>query len=159
MKELKLANTDLKALISAEDFDKILALNERWIYDDKRGVRGTSGRGLFLSKIIMGVDRKDFSFYIDHINHNKLDNTRANLRKCSHSQNMMNRRSWSKLARGVKKKVYKGRVRFEARIHLNKKYIHLGTFLTIEEASLAYDNASNNYFKEFKYNEEKNPGG
>ena len=30
------------------------------------------------------------SKFVDHINHNTLDNTRNNLRKCTHGQNMMN---------------------------------------------------------------------
>lgn len=42
------------------------------------------------------LDEFDRKVKIDHINHNGLDNTKLNLRKCTHSENLQNSRSLAK---------------------------------------------------------------
>ena len=78
---------------------------------------------------------------IDHINQDKLDNRRDNLRVASKSVNALN----SLKSRGAVP--YRGVIwsknhnKYHARIVLNGKQKHLGSFDNPESASLAYNNA------------------
>jgi hypothetical protein len=72
---------------------------------------------------------------VDHINRNKLDNRRANLRIVPHYVNTHNRSSGS----GVHKP--KGRNRWKAIIYINNQRHWLGSFATEAEAQEAYDRA------------------
>ncbi|MGW6257635.1 HNH endonuclease [Streptomyces sp. NPDC055085] len=69
---------------------------------------------------------------IDHINRDRLDNRRSNLRFLTFSESNMNRtlNKCSKYGVGVRK--YRGR--YNARVKRNRVEIHLGTFDTPEEA-------------------------
>lgn len=82
---------------------------------------------------------------IDHIDGNPLNNKLANLRLVTHKQNMENvskARTDNRVgAKGVKLQGGK----YCARITTNHKDIWLGTFKTLEEASMAYAMASNKY--------------
>ena len=79
---------------------------------------------------------------IDHINGNKLDNRISNLRSVTEHENHFNVnkyihgdvRGWS-----IKRGKYCSTIRF------NKKYIHLGTFDTPDEAHKAYLDAKKIY--------------
>lgn len=75
---------------------------------------------------------------IDHINRNKLDNRRCNLRLVSRSQNCLN----VSRKKGVSSKytgVRKVRKKWQARITVNGKETYLGTFETDYLAAKAYD--------------------
>lgn len=66
-------------------------------------------------------------YVVDHINGNTLDNRSANLRHLTKSLNGLNRQT----PRGVKT-TRNGK--YEARVSVEGKYIHLGTFTTYDEA-------------------------
>lgn len=72
---------------------------------------------------------------IDHINRNKLDNRKSNLRIVAHWENSHNRSKGN----GVRKP--KGRNKWCAQIYVNNKRIYLGSFGTKEEAMNARINA------------------
>lgn len=78
---------------------------------------------------------------IDHANGNGLDNRWVNLRKCSTSQNLCNKRVQSNNKLGIKG-VCPKRNKFEASIKLNGKKMRLGVFSTADEAKAAYDAAA-----------------
>ena len=73
---------------------------------------------------------------VDHINGDGLDNRRSNLRRCSHRENMRNRRGHGK--RPFKGVEARGN-RWRASIMLDGKAINLGRFDTAIEAAVAYD--------------------
>lgn len=78
---------------------------------------------------------------IDHINRDRKDNRKSNLRQATNTQNafgMIRRRKLHDLPKGV----YKSGRRFGAQIKINYKHINLGTFATVEEAQAAYMNAA-----------------
>ena len=84
----------------------------------------------------------------DHRNHNTLDNTRSNLRACTHLNNLANKKMYSTNTSGFKG-VHKVREKWRALISVGRKRIHLGYYSSPEAAGAAYDQAALRYFGEF----------
>ena len=88
--------------------------------------------------------------YVDHIDGNGLNNTRANLRLATSGQNVMNRgkrRGVGNGYKGVWLDVPTGRWR--SAICINYKLVHLGMFKDALDAAIAYDVAARKHFGEF----------
>jgi len=87
---------------------------------------------------------------VDHVNGDRLDNRRANLRECSRSQNNANSRR-GRRARSTSP--YRGVRRYgkgwRAEISVDRKVKCLGTFTTPEDAAAAYDAAALRHHGEF----------
>jgi len=88
---------------------------------------------------------------VDHINGNKLDNRRSNLRVCSIKQNVRNAKK--RKSKNQKSK-YKGvsinsSGKYYARIIVDYKSYYLGQYTSEEEAARAYDAAASRYFGDF----------
>lgn len=81
---------------------------------------------------------------VDHINGDKLDNRRENLRLATNAENQFNRDLPAHNTTGYKG-VYRnpnGRRQWTAAITVNRKKRHLGSFHTAEDAARAYDAAA-----------------
>lgn len=87
-------------------------------------------------------------FQVDHINCDRLDNRRENLRIATQGENQWNRTAYRTNQLGVKRVDF-SKGKYRATIGLNGKQIHLGMFSTIAEASAAYRNASNKFHGTF----------
>lgn len=87
---------------------------------------------------------------VDHINRNKLDNRRRNLRIVTKSQNVRNRGKTSVNKSGFKgvswQSVFK---KWRATIVVNKKQLHLGYFNTPAKAHKAYCKANIKYYGKY----------
>lgn len=80
---------------------------------------------------------------VDHVNGDPLDNRRANLRLCSHRENLRNQR------RGRIKGVCFNRNRWIASICKDGERWFLGSFVSREDAMRAYDKAAVELFGDF----------
>jgi hypothetical protein len=89
---------------------------------------------------------------VDHINHNGLDNRKANLRHATRAQNNFNRLI---IIREDSSSKYKGvswrkrKKKWRARICINGERKHIGYFKDEIHAAKAYDKAAKKYHGEF----------
>ena len=86
---------------------------------------------------------------VDHINHDKLDNRRANLRVCTPSQNRANGLRHRDSASRFKGVWMRPDGKWIAHITHNYRRRNLGTFTTDADAAQAYDDAAKATFGEF----------
>lgn len=150
MTEVKLTK-GLVAFIDDEDFDKIK--NFKWCFGGGYAlsyVKGSYARGkceyVYMHRVIMNAPKE---LEIDHINRNKIDNRKINLRLCDHSQNTMNvkRKPESSKYKGVH--FCKETDKWRAKISAYGKTICLGRFNSQEEAASAYDHAAKKHHGDF----------
>jgi len=118
------------AMVDNEDFDRVKDIN--WCLNS-HGYAENSNISLMHSMIL------NSRMEIDHINHDKLDNRKSNLRVSTHQQNMCNSRpiKGSSVYKGVS--IDKERNKWLAQIVYNKKWIFIGRYDTEYEASIARD--------------------
>lgn len=93
------------------------------------------------------------SKFVDHINHDTLDNRKINLRKSTRSENMRNRRLFSNSSSGITGVSYHSRdKKWQAFINADNKRTNLGYFGTKEEAAKARADAAVKIHGEFSCN-------
>jgi hypothetical protein len=104
-----------------------------------------------LHRFVLGNDF-DKSLHVDHINGDKLDNRKSNLRIVTSSQNAMNRGPQANNTSGYKGVTWvKQKNKWRAEIKAGKTKKHLGYFLCKHEAAKAYNTASLKYHGEHGY--------
>ena len=139
----KHCNKIAEAIIDTEDLDKVkytkwkLSASGYAMNNSKR-----KGSNIHMSRVILNTSQ-----FVDHINHNTLDNRKENLRIVTKSQNQMNAdyKGISKLKNG----------KYYAHIKINQKMLNLGVYVFEEEALFAKWYAETILFKEFRYPKEK----
>jgi len=99
-----------------------------------------------MHRFVMGYDSLD----IDHIDGNGLHNYRSNLRYCTHNENMMNKNSYKNTSSKYKGVTFRKSVgKYQSRICVNKKPMHIGMFKTEIEAAMAYNRKAKELFGSF----------
>jgi hypothetical protein len=132
------------AMVDDSDFDRVNAL--RWYLKSPgyaaRASRDELGiqRTLFMHRFVMGFGPGDPD--LDHINGNKLDNRRENLRECDDAQNQWNTGKSIRNTSG-----YRGVTRgwgnhWSAHIRCREVLFNLGSYASAELAAAAYEGAS-----------------
>lgn len=144
------SNTNEEFYFDLEDYEKIK--NYTWFESDNGYIVSDSSnkKRVRLHRLLLGMGNlKINERIVDHINHNKKDNRKCNLRKCTSSQNNMNKVPTNGEYSGVKWR--EDRNRWEARICKEKEITILGLFNTKQEAIDARMKAEQEIFKEFSY--------
>lgn len=130
-----------QAIVDDEDYP-VLA-QYRWHYSQGyacRMVRRNGHRSVYKMHWAILCQRPELD--IDHINGDRLDNRRQNLRYASRSQNNANRHAITSSS-GFKGVCWRPIPRrWKAYIKVNRKQIHLGYYSTPEEAAQAYNQAA-----------------
>ena len=102
------------------------------------------GKNIALHRLVMGVLDDDDRKPVDHINRNKLDDRKENLRIVTTAQNNKNRDRWRK--DGTKVGVYKFRDKWESKIGINGECTRIGVYDTYEDAVKARIEAEEKYY-------------
>lgn len=142
------------AIVDASDFDW---LNQWKWHAHRAGIKWCAARGvaapngkrsiLLMHRAVMSAPK---GVSVDHINHDPLDNRRANLRLCTHAENCKNRTSHKDASsQYVGVCWYASRGKWMARLHNNGKAVFLGYFEHEKDAAMAYDAAARTHFGEF----------
>ena len=109
-----------------------------------------SGYSVFMHRQLISAP---IQFKVDHINNNRLDNRRLNIRLCTDRQNSYNSKARKNNKSGFKGVCKEGSC-FRADISINGKKIYLGRFKCKIEAARVWNEAALKYHGEFaKLNE------
>lgn len=126
------------AIIDADDVDKIRYT--KWKLSASGYAMNApkfSGSNKHMHREVLGTDQ-----FVDHINHNTLDNRKCNLRVVTKSQNAMNQNF---------KGISRNGCKWYAHIKIDQKMFNLGNYLDEEEALYARWYAEQVLFKECAY--------
>jgi len=143
------------AIVDAEEFDHLMQW--KWYFSQGYALRQVNpnksdGRKYQVS-MHRYVNGTPVGMDTDHINGNKLDNRKCNLRSCTRQQNQFNKGP-QKNKRSIYKGVYlltchQKYYYWIARININGKRIHIGSFKTEGEAASAYNKAASELYGYF----------
>ncbi len=137
-----------------DDEDFLLVSQYNWTYYNSTGVVSYVKRKVIhLHRLLMNCLK---GLVVDHIDHNKKNNKKQNLRICTQEQNLKNQKKPKSNTSGFKGVVFDNwgfqrnlKKCWVAQIRVDYKNIKLGRFLTKLEAALMYDTAARHYFGDF----------
>lgn len=137
MKEIPLRKSSAVALVDDEDYEFL----SRFKWKERKHKRCNTtyatarikGKDVRMHRLLLCPPD---GMVVDHINHNGLDNRRANLRVCTQQQNSVNQRRRRKAL-----SPYRG-VSIVALFTHKGRTIRLGNFASVEEAAIAHDIAN-----------------
>ena len=135
-----------RAKIDTEDIDMVK--DYKW----KLSVQGYAASGensILMHRLIMNCPK---DMVVDHIDHDTLNNRKANMRVCTRSNNGSNQVVQKNNKTGVTGVHWDNkRELWIAQIMLDYKHIPLGSFVEFEDAVAARKSAEDKYFGEFAY--------
>lgn len=140
----KKGNEKARAIIDIDDIDKVK--NIRWAFSYGYAVNNYTK--VKLHRFIMNCPN---DMEVDHINRNRLDNRKSNLRITTHQQNNMNKGLIKSNTSGYTGVYwYKARSKWQVSIKVNYKSIFLGYYDDLEEAIKVREEAEKKYFGEYR---------
>lgn len=136
------------AIVDDEDYDRLIAMG-KWSYQRGYAVRTyreKTNQGVFIKKntsmhrVLLNANEGDI---IDHINGDRFDNRKSNLRICSNAQNIRNSGLRKNNLSGFKGVYFHKRTgKWYSQIRTDKKRLFLGSFETDIQAAIAYNAAA-----------------
>jgi len=135
-----LSTNGFSILVDDEDFERLSAVTWRVSKDGYVGrtvvIDGVK-TSLRIHRMVLKLDSGQ-PFVIDHINGDRLDNRKANLRRCTRAENAWNMGKAVTNTTGYKGVNMMPNGRFAAQIRCHGRKYHLGCFGTAEEAHEFY---------------------
>lgn len=146
VRKIKLTNAEY-VLVDDADYEWLNQYRWSWHMNGVQFRRIIDGKEVrtFMTHLIL--PRKT-GYVIDHRDGDKLNNQKDNLRYATLSGNARNSGIRKDNTSGYKG-ICKRRNRWQAYIYHNCKQLHLGSFVTKEEAAKAYDNAARDLYGDF----------
>jgi HNH endonuclease len=148
MKQISLTRNKF-ALVDDEDYPELS--KHKWYFQEAgyaaRDVRIDGKRVcIFMHRHICAAVP---GLEVDHVNGDGLDNQRANLRQCTHRDNIRNGKKHKHAKHSKYKGVKKHGAGWCAEIHYDGHTHYLGTFTYESYAALAYNEAAHSVYGEF----------
>ena len=146
---IKFHNSKKEFICDASDYGKVVSTT--WHVTKYGYARGNiNGKMIFFHDYIMGISLED-GLFCDHINGDRLDNRKCNLRKVTSQQNSLNKSVYVNNSTGHKG-VHKSqnKKKWIAVIGKDGRQYHLGTFNTFDEAVSARKSAEDELFGEYR---------
>lgn len=134
-------------IVDDEDYSKLIIY--RWFlggsgYAVRNAKKHEAGYSLYMHHEILGRPVKGFE--VDHVDQNKLNNQRFNLRFVTRAENVQNRNDGSNTS-GYKGVTFHRRAgKWMAQIKKGDEKFYLGLFVDIEEAAKVYDKKARELF-------------
>ncbi len=153
-KEIKL-NKGYVAIVDDEDYKRVSM--RKWYVSNPK-TKGTTryamsfdygknrAKTILLHRFIMSPKK---GMVIDHINRDGLDCRKTNMRECTMSQNLQNKRKQRGTSKYKGVYLYKRTGRWIAQYRVNGKKTDVGSFENEIDAAIAYDKAVTKAFGEY----------
>lgn len=129
-------NNGAETIVDAEDYEKVRDIT--WHYHHGYACAYHENHYVMMHQIILGQK------YVDHIDMDRLNNRKMNLRPATPRQN-----SWNKKIRSDNQSGYKGVYRGTSAWIATIQGRYLGSFKTKEEAAAAYDTKAKELYGEY----------
>jgi hypothetical protein len=138
-------NENIEALIDTSDLQIVSEMKSTWSYTISSTHKYIQGiyyvnKQMYrvrMHRLVLGLN-SDKKVFVDHINHNTLDNRKSNLRIVTNSQNLQNLRVRSNNKSGVRGVCYiKSRKKWIAEVRVDNKITRIGYYDSIGEAENA----------------------
>lgn len=147
MKEILLTK-GFKATVDSEDFDFLS--KKKWFFSNGYA-KNKSRNSVYMHRLILSPKKEE---YVDHINGDKLDNRRVNLRICTMSQNLANQKLSRANTSGYKGVSFHKILGYWTATLKVKGLNKVKYFKNKEDAALGYNGLARRYFGDFaKHNE------
>ncbi len=148
MQFIPLGNSGFCTLVDDEDYNNLVQYH--WFlhfvgYASRKGFKDGKHYNLYLHRYLTGVSK---GVQVDHINQDKLDNRKCNLRICTKAQNSIHHKLYVNNKSGFHG-VHAHQGKWCAHIKKDQKTVYIGIFDTKEEAAHARDKKAVELFGSF----------
>ena len=137
-------SSGIEFIVDEEDAERVVEYG--WWVNDNGYIQGwVNGKTVRLHRFLMGLLESDKTLVVDHINHDKTNNCKCNLRICSHQENQRNKKD----VKGIYKT---SNGTYQAYIYVDGKKIHLGCYESEQMARAVRLIAEKEFFGNFSFN-------
>lgn len=141
MKSLKVSKQHI-AIVDDRDYNMVSEF--KWVYTKGYATTKVKNKRIYMHRLILGTPK---GLDTDHIDGDKLNNIRCNLRIVTHQENGFNSFKQKNNTSGYKGVTWnKQHGKWKVQLGLNYGRIHLGYFVNVINAAKAYDVGAIKYF-------------